>query len=115
MKRGDIYWADLRNPIGSEPGYRRPVLIVSADKFNDSGLRTVIAVAITSNTDLREMPGTVTLPANGSGLDRDSVINLTQIVTLNKEHVTDWTGTTLEDRIMGRVDEALAHVLQLAR
>lgn len=115
LRRGDIYWADLRSPIGSEPGYRRPVLIISADKFNTSGLRTVVAAAITSNTDLENMPGTVPLPSNRSGLDRDSVVNLTQVVTVDKEQATDWTGTTLEDNIMRQVDEALSHVLQLAR
>ena len=114
MRRGDIYWADLRDPIGSEPGFRRPVLIISADKFNESELRTVIAAAITSNTDLKEMPGTVILPANGSGLDRDSVINLTQLITLNKDHLTDWTGTTLSIETMHQVDDGLVHILQLA-
>lgn len=115
LRRGDIYWADLRDPIGSEPGYRRPVLIISADTFNDSGLRTVIAAAITSNTDLLDMPGTVALPANGSGLERDSVINLTQLTTLDKVQVTDWTGATLTGEAMRRADEGLANVLQLAR
>lgn len=113
-RRGDIYWIDLREPIGSEPGYRRPILIISADSLNESGLRTVIAAAITSNTRLLGMTGIVALPANGSGLDRESVINLTQLTTIDKANVTDWTGTTLSAEVMRHVDDGLAQVLQLA-
>lgn len=90
------------------------MLIISADSLNESGLRTVIAATITSNTRLLGMAGTVALPVNGSGLDRDSVINLTQLATINKDDVTDWTGTTLGAEVMRQVDRGLAQVLQLA-
>lgn len=115
MRRGDVYWVNLRNPIGSEPGYRRPVLIVSADSFNESMLGTVVAAAITSNVGLSDMAGVVAIPANGTGLERDSVVNLTQLATLDKDQVTDWTGATLEGEVMRQVDAALSLVLQLNR
>ncbi len=114
VRRGDIYWVNLREPIGSEPGYRRPILIISADSLNESRLRTVIAAAITSNTRLLGMTGIVALPVNGSGLDRDSVINLNQLATINKDDVTDWTGATLSAEVMRLVDDGLAQILQLA-
>lgn len=106
-KRGDICWVDLREPTGSEPGYRRPMLIVSADSFNESGLRTVIAAVITSNIPPAGTPGMVALPIDESGLARDSVINLTQLATISKGDATDWTGTTLSTEVMRQVDEGL--------
>ncbi|MYI15420.1 MAG: type II toxin-antitoxin system PemK/MazF family toxin, partial [Acidimicrobiaceae bacterium] len=84
IRRGDIHWADLRAPTGSEPGHRRPVLVVSSDRFNRSRISTVLAVAITSNLRLADAPGNVELAASESGLDRDSVVNVSQIVTVDK-------------------------------
>lgn len=89
INRGDIVWADLRRPIGAQPGYRRPVLVVSSELFNRSRIGTVVAVAITSNLRLAEAPGNVMLPAEASGLDRDSVANVSQIVTLNKSDLSE--------------------------
>ncbi|HEY0168929.1 MAG TPA: type II toxin-antitoxin system PemK/MazF family toxin [Jatrophihabitans sp.] len=74
IKRGNVYWADLGAPVGSRPAKRRPVLVISADTYNASRLATVLAVVITSNTDLATMPGNVFLPAKATGLPRDSVV-----------------------------------------
>ena len=84
IERGGIYWADLGGPAGSRPAKRRPVLVVSADPYNESRLATIVALAITSNTDLATMPGNVFLPGAVTGLPRDSVVNVTAVVTLDK-------------------------------
>jgi mRNA interferase MazF len=92
IERGGIYWADLGAPSGSRPAKRRPVLVVSADTYNASRLQTVVAVVVTSNTDLATMPGNVFLPATATGLPRDSVANVTALVTLDKSDLTDHAG-----------------------
>lgn len=112
LRRGDIHWTNLREPVGSEPGYRRPVLIVSADSFNDSRIHTVVAVAITSNLALVDAPGNVDLPAEDSGLDRDSVLNVSQVVTLDKAQLGERAGR-LDADTMRRVEAGLRLVLQL--
>ncbi|MCY3562086.1 MAG: type II toxin-antitoxin system PemK/MazF family toxin [bacterium] len=112
MRRGDICWANLPEPVGSEPGYRRPVLIVSADAFNDSRINTVVALAISSNLALADAPGNVELPAADSGLVRDSVANVTQVVTLDKAQVREWVGSAGTE-LMRRVEAGLRLVLQL--
>ncbi len=112
LRRGDIHWANLREPVGSEPGFRRPVLVVSADAFNDSRIHTVIGVAITSNLALAEAPGNVELPAEESGLDRDSILNVSQVVTLDKTHLGERAGS-LDAHTLRRVEAGLRLVLQL--
>ena len=114
VNRGDICWVNLREPAGSEPGYRRPMLIISADSFNKSSLNTVIAAVITSNIPPDGTPGMVALPIHESGLDRDSTINLTQLVTVDKDDATDWIGTNLSLEVMRQVDAGLIQVLQLS-
>lgn len=99
MQRGDIWWANLPEPTGSASGYRRPVLVIQADAFTRSRIATVIIVAITSNLRLATAPGNVFLPATESGLPKDSVINVSQIITLDKsmldEYVDRIPATTL--------------------
>jgi mRNA interferase MazF len=92
MKRGEIWWASLAEPVGAEPGYRRPVVVLSSDKFNVSRISTVVCAAITSNLRLAEAPGNVALPARDSGLPRDSVVNVSQIITVTKVHLTERVG-----------------------
>ncbi len=82
--RGEIWLADLDTPVGSGPGYQRPVLVVSVDAFNRSAIRTVIVVAITSNLRLAVAPGNVELSRRQSSLRRDSVINVSQVLTIDK-------------------------------
>jgi mRNA interferase MazF len=81
IARGDIWWAELQAHTGSGPGKRRPVLMVSADSFNLSRIGTVVAVAISSNVDLEAAPGNVAVPAERSGIAKDSVVNVSQIDT----------------------------------
>ena len=99
-------------PRGSEPGYRRPVLVVQADVFNLSRIRTAIVAAITSNVDLAEAPGNVFLPANSAGLPRESVVNVSQLLTVDRNFLTEHSGT-LSPRLQRLVDEGLRPVLQL--
>src|SRR5450759_3037663 len=94
IERGGIYWADLGAPAGSRPAKRRAVLVISADTYNKSRLATVLAVVITSNTDLATMPGNVFLPAAVTGLPRNSVVNVTALVTVNKTDLSEQAGQT---------------------
>jgi len=84
IQRGEIWWADLPEPRRSERGYQRPVLVIQADSFNRSRIQTVIVAAITSNLDLADAPGNVMLPARSSGLPRDSVVNVSQVLRANR-------------------------------
>lgn len=84
MRRGEVWWAALPPPAGSGPGYRRPVVIVQVDSFNRSRIRTVIVAAVTSNLALAQAPGNVLLAARGTGLQRSSVVNVSQVVTLDR-------------------------------
>ena len=112
VQRREVWWAELEEPRGSEPGFRRPVLVVQADSFNRSRLRTVLAVVLTSNTRLLDAPGNVLLPATSSGLPKDSVTNVTQIVTLDEDYLAERTGR-VPARLMAHVDAGLKLVLDL--
>ncbi|NMM22928.1 MAG: type II toxin-antitoxin system PemK/MazF family toxin [Phycicoccus sp.] len=112
IERGGIYWADLGAPAGSRPAKRRPVLVISAETYNNSRLATVLAVVLTSNTDLATMPGNVFLPAAASGLPRDSVVNVTALVTLNKADLSDQAGQA-PLALLREIDRGLRHVLDL--
>lgn len=85
---GEIWWAELPEPVGSAPGYRRPVLVVQSDDFNLSSIGTVVVVAMTSNLKLSKAPGNVLLPKKRSGLAKDSVANVSQILTIDKSLLT---------------------------
>ena len=85
VERGQVWWADLGEPDGSEPGYKRPVLIVQSDAFNRSRLHTVIAVVLSSNARLVDAPGNVLLPAKVTGLPKDSVANASQVITVDRD------------------------------
>ena len=112
MQRGEIWWASLGRPTGSAPGFRRPVLVVQSDDFNRSRIQTVIVAAITSNLRLGEAPGNVTLSQAATGLQRDSVANVSQLLTLDRSLLTDRVGR-LSARQMSAIDEGLALVLSL--
>jgi len=112
IAQGDVWWADLGDPAGSEPGFRRPVIVVQGDSFNRSALRTAVAVPLTSNLRWATAPGNVRLSARATGLPRDSVANISQLVTLDKSVLTERVGklsaTKLElvlagiDTVLGR-------------
>ena len=112
MTRGEIWWADLPEPRGSEPGFRRPVLVIQADSFNQSRIQTVIVAVVSSNLLLAEAPGNVLLPARATGLPRDTVVNVSQLLTLDRlflaEHVS-----TLPAGLQAAVDVGLRLVLEL--
>jgi mRNA interferase MazF len=110
--RGSICWADLGEAHGSKPAKRRPVLIIQADPFNASRLNTTIAAVITSNTALASMPGNVFLPAIASGLPKDSVVNVTALVTPDKTDLGEPLGH-LPTSLMNEVDRGLHRVLGL--
>lgn len=112
IRRGDICWADLAEPRGSEPGHRRPVLVVQADAFNRSRIGTVLCVVITSNLRLVAAPGNVLLPARRTGLARDSVANVSQMVTLDHAYVDEPVGR-LPRSLMNAVESGLKLALDL--
>lgn len=112
VERREVWWADLEEPRGSEPGYRRPLLIVQADAFNRSRIRTVIGVALSSNTALLDAPGNVLVPAKRSGLPRDSVANVSQIVTLDRDFLREKVGK-VPPRLMAQIDAGVCLVLDL--
>jgi mRNA interferase MazF len=112
VERGQVWWADLDPPNGSEPGFRRPVLIVQDDAFNRSRLQTVIAVILTSNLRLVDAPGNVLIPAKVAGLPKDSVANVSQVVTLDRD-VLDEPAGKLRGPVMKQVDTGLRLALGL--
>jgi mRNA interferase MazF len=112
MQRGEILWADLGEPSGSAPGYRRPVLIIQADWYNLSRLKTVIVVALSSHLVLADMPGNILLKAKDTGLPKDSVANVTQLVTLDKEDLLERVGE-IEGMLMVMIENGIRQVLDL--
>jgi len=92
IAQGDVCWADLPDPVGSGPGFRRPVLVIQGDAFNRSRIATVVCVPLTSNLRWAEAPGNVPLPAKVSGLSKDSVANVSQVVTLDRGVLTERVG-----------------------
>ncbi len=112
MQRGEIWWASMSAPRESEPGYRRPVLVIQSNAFTASCIQTVLAAVLTSNLDLSAAPGNLIVKRKQSGLTRDSVVNVSQVVTLNKTFLTERVGA-LSPKLMNAVDEGLRLVLGL--
>jgi mRNA interferase MazF len=112
LNRGEVWWANLSDAAGSGPGYRRPVLVVQGDAFNRSRLATAIVVVLTSNLHLVEAPGNVLVPARTSSLPRDSVANVSQVLTIDRELLTERAGH-LPASLLRQVDDGLRTVLEL--
>jgi mRNA interferase MazF len=112
VRRGEIWWGSLTEPTGSGPDFRRPLLIVSANSFNDSRISTVVAAVITSNLRLADAPGNVRLPVKGTGLQKVSVANVSQIITVDKTFLTERIGR-LTPRLLAEVDDGLRLVLSI--
>jgi len=112
MNRGEIWWAALPPPSASEPGFRRPLLIVQSDDFNRSRISTVIAVVVTSNLKLVHAPGNVSLPRKSTGLPKKSIANVSQIVTIDRSFFTRRTGR-LTPEVMNEVDAGIRLVLSV--
>ena len=99
MRRGEIWWASLPIPQGSEPGYRRPLLVIQSDDFNRSRIQTVVAVVITSNLRSGEAPGNVVLSPRDSGLPKRSVVNVSQLITVDRSFLTEKVGRLPPDKV----------------
>jgi mRNA interferase MazF len=112
IQRGEIWWADLAEPTGSEPGFRRPILVIQSDGFNRSRIDTVIIVVITSNLRLAEAPGNVLLPHKLTGLTKDSVANVSQVLTVDKGFLTEKVGS-LPSFLFREVENGLRLVMGL--
>ena len=114
MKRGDVWWADLGLPRGSAPALRRPVVILSADSYNRSALRTVTVAVLTTNAQLAALPGNVAVPADIELVEAGSVVNVTQIATVDRRALEEQIGA-VPDWLMVQVDAGLARALALTR
>jgi mRNA interferase MazF len=113
VRRGEIRWADYGMPRGSEPGFRRPVAVVQADAFNASRLSTVLVAAVSSNTQLAQMPGNVFLPRTATGLDKDSVLNVTALTALDRTYLEEPAIGTLPAYLLHEVDAGIRRVLDV--
>lgn len=112
MRRGQIWWAGIGDPAGSEPGYRRPAIVVSANDFNDSAINTVIVVFLTTSLTRARDPGVIRISARGTGLPRDSFANVSQIYTVERRVLRDQIGR-VPDNLMADIDRDLRLVLAL--
>lgn len=112
IKRGELWWADLPEPVASEPGYARPVLVVQSDDFNRSRIATAIVVVITSNLKLAQAPGNVLLPQKATGLPKDSVANTSQVLTIDKSFLSEKIGD-LSNHLLIQVEDGLRLVMDL--
>lgn len=112
MQRGDIWWANLPEPIGSGPGYRRPVLVLQSDAFNQSRIRTVVVLVITKNLELAKAPGNMLISARASGLDVNSVVNVSQILTLDKSLLTEYV-SSVQSAKMAKIGAGVRLVLDI--
>ena len=112
VNRGQIWWAELPEPIASEPGYRRPVIVIQSDEFNRSRINTTVVVVITSNLQLAHAPGNVWLPKTKNGLGKESVANVSQIITIDKQFLSKKIGK-LDNLTLQQLDEGIQLVLGL--
>lgn len=112
MKRGETWWADLPDLVASEPGYRRPLVIIQIDEFNRSRISTAVVVVLTTNLRLAEAPGNVLLKSVQTGLPKDSVANVSQVLTVDKSFLTEKAGRLLKSELQ-KIESGLRLVLGL--
>lgn len=112
MKRGEIWWASLDEPAGSGPGYRRPVVVISSNEFNQSKINTVLVAIITANLRLAEAPGNFRVSKKETGLSKESVVNISQLLTLDKSFLTEKAGKLLPNTVI-HLNEGLRLVLSI--
>lgn len=110
IRRGEIHWVDLGEPRGSRPGKLRPVLVIQDDRYNESRLATTLVVVLTSNIDLARVPGNVIVPSALSGLAKDSVVNVSAVVTVDKRDLEDCVGV-IPEPLMAQVNAGLSQIL----
>lgn len=113
VKRGEVFWADLGEPHGSGPGKRRPVVVVQADAYNASRLATTIVATLTTNTALAAMPGNVFLPAASTGLSKDSVVNVTALLSVDRRRLDTHSVGMVPSYLLSEIDAGLRRVLGL--
>jgi mRNA interferase MazF len=111
-ERGEIWWADLGEPRGSSPGFERPVVIIQSDFFNQTKIKTCVVAIITTNLRLVNLTGNILLSTKTSGLKEESVVNVSQIFTVDRQDLFDFVGT-LSERKMEQIDKGLRLVLSL--
>jgi mRNA interferase MazF len=99
IKQGDIFWVDLGVPRGSEPGYRHPHVVIQNNVFNQSKINTVVVCVLTSNLKRARAPGNVFLRKGEGNIKKDSVVNITQIITVNKSDLAEKIGSISQSRI----------------
>ena len=112
MTRGEIWWADFGQPFGSEPGYRRPVVVLQADSFNRSLIQTVVVVPLSSNAALAKAPGNVLCRPRETGLKKPSVANVSQISVVDRARLADRAGA-LSSRLLAQIEDGVRLVLAL--
>jgi len=112
MERGEIYWVNFGVPAGSEPGYRRPAVILQSNTFNQTRIKTTICAILTSNLDLLEAPGNLLIEKSVSGLPKDSVLNISQIYTVDKASVEDRIGQ-LPGQYLARLDTSIRLIMDV--
>ena len=100
IRQGDVWWADLPEPYGSEAGYRRPVIVVQGDRFNRSRIATAVCVPLTSNLRWAEAPGNLLLEAGSTGLSQDSVANVSLVLAVNKHQLTECCGRISDHELL---------------
>ncbi len=112
IQKGEIWWASLPDPVGSGPGFRRPVVVVQANVFNRSRIHTVVVAVMTGNRALAAMPGNVSLSSRISRLPHDSVVEVTQLLTLDRTLLTDFVGPIPAEK-MAAINQGLRMMLDL--
>lgn len=112
LSQGDVWWAELPPPRGSDPGFARPVVVVQGDALNRSRIATVVCVPLTSNLKWADAPGNVVLDKRSTGLPKPSVANVSQIITLDRTDLTERVGSlpgTKLDLVLAGIDVVLGH------
>jgi mRNA interferase MazF len=112
MNRGEVWWADFGRPLGSEPGYRRPVVVLQADSFNRSHIQTVVVVPLSTNTALALAPGNVLCRPRETGLKKASVANVSQLTVVDRRRLADKAGV-LSARLLTQVEDGVRLLLAL--
>lgn len=112
MRRGEIWWADFGNPVGSEPGYRRPALILQADSFNRSAIATIVVVPLSRTLGLAAAPGNVLCRPRETGLRRASVANVSQVAVIDRRRLVEKAGA-LSAALLRQVEDGVRLVLDL--
>jgi mRNA interferase MazF len=112
LRRGEVWWANLPPPAGSGPGMRRPVVVVQSNAFNESSISTVVVATITSNLALSAAPGNVRINKSVSGLSKASVVNVSQVLTLDRSYLTKRV-KSLPAKVLSQINSGLDLCLEL--